>query len=198
MTKRPDGNGGFYADQYNAEERERIADASTEPSLQDEIWMQRVVNHRLLARMNNINLDELSLEALVELARTVEAGNARLAQLLRDQQALDVSSWHNPLEDDPLAHFIIKAVADLAREFEFEITLAEFARFGIPFPFDLQAFVEMQAHDSEQERLNPRCKTCPDWEDETRAQTWFDARLAMGPGAGVNGSGNGSTDGDGS
>ena len=69
-----------------------IAAAPAEPSLQDEIGLQRVVNHRLLACVNSIDLTKLSRKALIKLARTVEAGNAGLAQLLRDQQALDAAT----------------------------------------------------------------------------------------------------------
>ena len=86
---KPEYYGGFYAGQFTAEERRLIAAASKEPSLKPEIGLQRVVNHRLLAWVDRVDPSKLSLRALIRLARALERGNARLAQLLRVQKVLE-------------------------------------------------------------------------------------------------------------
>jgi hypothetical protein len=184
----PDPAAGFYADQFNAEERQRIADATGEgePSLADEIAMQRVMNHRLLERMTALDTAQLPLAALIDLAEAVAQGNARMAQLLKDQQRLANGNDSDAAGADRLTKVYAMALLEAVREYAQDgvemLTPKAFAEAGIPWPFDLEAFSAMQAH-----LANTRpvaCDECPDWEGrwgwappEQRLPNWMPGHI---------------------
>ena len=83
----------FYGSQFTADELALVAAFVTDPSLDDELWLQRVLNHRLFHYLDESAADEpLELGTLVKLAGALGAGVLRVARLLRDRQALSGSS----------------------------------------------------------------------------------------------------------
>ena len=168
MTNDPqDPSQGFYGDQYDEEEQARMTGAGR-ADLTDEIAMQRVMNHRLLERMQGEDLDALPLAELLDLSKAVTAGNARLAQLVKDQQALEAQ--RDPREDDrtPLERAWALSVVEMMKEFGFKdrdpLTPAFFAEAGIPWPFDMPAFLDMQMYLG---NTRPTmCSECPAWDEE--------------------------------
>lgn len=74
---------GFYSDRFTEDEMVLVAAFVNDISLDDEIWMQRVVNRRLLAD-NQVN----DREMLVKIAGALTVGTGRVARLLRDQHVL--------------------------------------------------------------------------------------------------------------
>src|SRR6266536_2834087 len=80
----------FYADQFTAEELALVAASATDPALDDEIWMTRVLNRRMLAHTRELEAEggDLPLETLVKAVEALIAGTGRVARLLRDRKAL--------------------------------------------------------------------------------------------------------------
>jgi hypothetical protein len=83
---------GFYSGQFTTEEMALISSFLLDPTLEDEIWMQRVVNRRLLAYLNGDALQdeppEVAVRSMVRVAEALALGTGRVARLLRDRQAL--------------------------------------------------------------------------------------------------------------
>ena len=83
----------FYSGQFSTEELALVAAFVSEPSLDDELWLQRVVNHRLFRYFDETHATEpIGIGTLVKLAAALGAGAVRVARLLRDRQALSGSS----------------------------------------------------------------------------------------------------------
>ena len=79
----------FYSGQFSTEELALVAAFVSEPTLDDELWLQRVVNHRLFHYFDESPVNEpIEIGTLVKLAAALGAGAVRVARLLRDRQAL--------------------------------------------------------------------------------------------------------------
>jgi len=76
---------GFYAGAFAPEELARLAPLLDHLSLDDEIWMVRMINDRLLRRLAEGPVDD---DLLVRLARLLYQGAGRVARLLRDRRAI--------------------------------------------------------------------------------------------------------------
>lgn len=101
---------GFYSDQFTAEELALIASLVQDPTLDDEIWMQRVLNRRLLAYVSGQEGDQIPLETIVKVAEALAAGTGRVARLLRDKRALSGKAA------DGIAGAIAAALDELSTE----------------------------------------------------------------------------------
>ena len=83
----------FYGGQFSTEELALVAAFVSEPSLNDELWLQRVVNHRLFHFLDDTQANQpVELSTLVKLAAALGAGAVRVARLLRDRQKLSGNS----------------------------------------------------------------------------------------------------------
>jgi hypothetical protein len=79
----------FYGDTFTPEELALMAAFVSDPTLDDELWMQRVLNHRLFRFTGDAPSDEsISLQLLVKVAEALARGTGRVARLLRDKRAL--------------------------------------------------------------------------------------------------------------
>ncbi|MBC7224183.1 MAG: hypothetical protein H5T59_07920 [Anaerolineae bacterium] len=76
---------GLYADAFAPEDLARLAPLLDRLSLDDEIWMVRMINDRLLQRLQEGPVDD---ELLVRLARLLYQGAGQVARLLRDRRAI--------------------------------------------------------------------------------------------------------------
>lgn len=76
---------GLYADAFTPEDLARLAPLLDHLSLDDEIWMVRMINERLLQRLREGPVDD---ELLVRLARLLYQGAGQVARLLRDRRAI--------------------------------------------------------------------------------------------------------------
>lgn len=76
---------GLYADAFSPEALARLAPLLDRLSLDDEIWMVRMINERLLQRLQEGPVDD---ELLVRLARLLYQGAGQVARLLRDRRAI--------------------------------------------------------------------------------------------------------------
>jgi hypothetical protein len=76
---------GLYADAFAPEDLARLAPFLEHLSLDDEIWMVRMMNERLLQRLREGPVDD---ELLVRLARLLYQGAGQVARLLRDRRAI--------------------------------------------------------------------------------------------------------------
>ena len=83
----------FYSDEFTAEELALVAACVSEPSLDDELWMQRVLNHRLFrltadAPDGEGSDEPIELGMLVRLAEALARGTwARGAAAARPARA---------------------------------------------------------------------------------------------------------------
>jgi hypothetical protein len=103
---------GFYSDTFTAEELGLVAAFVTKPDLDDEVWMQRVLNHRLMKHTNQTTGQPvLKIGTLVKVAEALAVGTGRVARLLRDKRALSGEST------DGLAGTIAKVLDELSTEF---------------------------------------------------------------------------------
>lgn len=102
------GSHGFYSDTFTEAEQALIAGFVSDPSLDDEIWMQRVFNRRL---MQHISGEEIPTETLAKIAEALSTGTGRVAQLLRARRALTGGAA------DGLADAIATALDELSTEF---------------------------------------------------------------------------------
>lgn len=102
----------FYSDQFDTDELALIASFLSDLTLTDEIWMQRVLNRRLLAHLNTTNEEGNSptIEELTKVAEALATGTGRVARLLRDQRALSGEAA------DGIADAISKALDELGSE----------------------------------------------------------------------------------
>lgn len=76
---------GLYTDVFAPEDLARLAPLLDHLSLDDEIWMVRMINERLLQRLQEGPVDD---ELLVRLARLLYQGAGQVARLLRDRRAI--------------------------------------------------------------------------------------------------------------
>ncbi|MCC6192203.1 MAG: hypothetical protein IT318_24495 [Anaerolineales bacterium] len=107
---------GFYATHFTPEELALLAEFVSDPTLDDEIWMQRVVNRRLLAHVSNTDgAEPIALETLVKVAEALAAGTGRVARLLRDKRALSGEAA------DGIAGAIAAALDELSSELGVEL-----------------------------------------------------------------------------
>lgn len=107
---------GFYSDHFTEEELARIAALTTDPTLDDEIWMQRVLNHRLLAyAARPADGTELAVQQLIQVVETLAIGTGRVARLLRDKRALSGEAA------DGLTGAIAQALDELGTELGLEL-----------------------------------------------------------------------------
>ncbi len=103
--------GGFYADRFTPAELELVAAFVSDPTLDDEIWMQRVLNRRLLRFVDEQQADAaIELETLVKVAEALATGTGRVARLLRDKRALSGEAA------DGIANAIAAALDELTSE----------------------------------------------------------------------------------
>jgi len=80
---------GFYSDTFTADELALVAAFVEDPTLDDEIWMQRVLNRRLLVHATPAEGDtKLTTATLIKIAEALAIGTGRVARLLRDKRAL--------------------------------------------------------------------------------------------------------------
>lgn len=94
---------GFYDAHYTEEELTLIVAFVSDLDLSDEIWMQRVLNRRLLATSGD---PDMPVESLVRVVEAMATGTQRIAKLLRDRQALSGE------KADTLAGVMIAALDD--------------------------------------------------------------------------------------
>jgi hypothetical protein len=108
---------GFYSDQFTPEELALIAAFVQDPTVDDEIWMQRVLNRRLLQYMSAAEAQDepLALETLVKVAEALAQGTGRVARLLRDRRALSGEAA------DGLVNAIAAALDEFATELGIEL-----------------------------------------------------------------------------
>jgi hypothetical protein len=107
---------GFYSDQFSADELALVAALVTDPTVDDELWAQRVVNRRLLAFMRRAEQDEpLTLETLTRVAEALAVGTGRVARLLRDRRALSGAAA------DGLTGAIAQALDEIANELGIDV-----------------------------------------------------------------------------
>jgi hypothetical protein len=108
----PTANKTFYSDAFTPEELALVAAFVTDPTLDDELWMHRVLNHRLFRFTGDAPLDEpIELRLLVKVAEALAAGTGRVARLLRDKRALSGEAA------DGLAGAIANALDEISSEF---------------------------------------------------------------------------------
>jgi hypothetical protein len=74
----------FYASRFIAHEVDLITGPASALELDDEIWLQRVMNLRLLEHAS----PEAEVEQLIKVHHALANGAGRVARLLRDQRAL--------------------------------------------------------------------------------------------------------------
>jgi hypothetical protein len=80
---------GFYSDTFTPEELALVAAFVEDPSLDDEIWMQRVLNRRLMKHTGEKDgRPVIKIVLLVKVAEALAVGTGRVARLLRDKRAL--------------------------------------------------------------------------------------------------------------
>jgi hypothetical protein len=84
---------GFYSDLFTEAELALVA-AFMDPSLNDEIAMQRVLNRRLMAHANLKDADGAgpATDLLIKLVEALAIGTGRVASLLRDRRILTSSA----------------------------------------------------------------------------------------------------------
>lgn len=81
----------FYAGQFSPDELALIAACVQDLQLDDEVWLQRVVNLRLLGLTDaeaEADQDAAVLKHLVRVAQALTTGAGRMARLLRDRRVL--------------------------------------------------------------------------------------------------------------
>ncbi len=84
---------GFYSDLFTEAELALVA-AFMDPSLNDEIAMQRVLNRRLMAHANLKDAEGAgpATDLLIKLVEALAIGTGRVASLLRDRRILTSSA----------------------------------------------------------------------------------------------------------
>ena len=102
---------GFYSRHFSEDEMALVAAFCTDPSLDDEIAMQRVANLRVVQALGEIDTSQLSdREQLARLHEALSMGLGRVAKLLRDKRALSGEAA------DGLQNAITKALDEIATE----------------------------------------------------------------------------------
>jgi len=100
---------GFYSDSFTLDELALVAALTEQPSLDDEVWMQRVMNRRLLQRLTSPK--PITDAKLFKVAAALAVGTGRVARLLRDRRSLQG-------EESPLAKAVAEALDLLADEMD--------------------------------------------------------------------------------
>lgn len=103
---------GFYSTQFTREELALIAAFVQDPTIDDELWMQRVLNHRLLTF---VGTEALAIENLVALAKVLTTGTGRVSRLLRDRRILSGEAA------DSLAGAIAAALDEISTELGIDV-----------------------------------------------------------------------------
>ncbi len=88
----------------------------------------------------------------------------------------------DPQAGNPFAQAWSQSFIDLAHEYHLELdSVADFAAAGVPWPFNWEAFVDMQEYLAKTKPL--RCKACPEWaeEEEAEAEAWRKIPGSVGP-----------------
>jgi hypothetical protein len=105
---------GFYSQFFTPEELSLITSCLENPTLDDELWMQRVVNRRLLTYISGKDTHggapALDAGSMARVAMAMAVGTGRVARLLRDRQVLSGDLAKQMLEA------IMAAMADLTTE----------------------------------------------------------------------------------
>ena len=98
---------GFYSDLFTEPELDLVA-AFMDPSLNDEIAMQRVLNRRLMAHANLKDADGAgpATDLLIKLVEALAIGTGRVASLLRDRRLL--SSGATAQLNDAVAKILVE------------------------------------------------------------------------------------------
>ena len=111
-----DDRRGFYADQFTSEELALVAASATDPALDDEIWLTRVLNRRMLAHTRELEAEggELPLDTLVKAVQALIAGTGRVARLLRDRKVLSGEAL------DELARTMAEALEGIFEEMDWK------------------------------------------------------------------------------
>ena len=83
-------NHSFYSDLFTEQELGLIAGFVGDPSLNDDIWMQRVLNRRLLTHTNakESQGDGAPVDLLIKLAEALAVGTGRGARLMLAKRML--------------------------------------------------------------------------------------------------------------
>jgi len=133
-VKRKKGKPGFYSDGYSEEELELLAAFGSDLPVDEEIWMQRVINRRLLGRASppgplplrsatgtmvsrseeHASGEGVRIGELVRIAGALGIGTGRIARLLRTKRALTGEAG------DTLARAIAAALDELEGEMGLE------------------------------------------------------------------------------
>jgi hypothetical protein len=81
---------GLYSDQFTEAERDLLTAFASDPTLDHEIWMERVLNRRLMVHANLKDADGAgpTTDTLMKLAEALATGTGRVARLLRDKRVL--------------------------------------------------------------------------------------------------------------
>jgi len=110
-------NNTFYSDTYTLDELALIALFVTDPTPDDELWLQRVFNRRLAQRANVTHPDgqPITLSELLKVAEALARGTGRVARLLRDKRALSGDAA------DGIAGAIAAALDELTSELGLEL-----------------------------------------------------------------------------
>jgi len=95
----------WYSKHFSKAESELVAAFTSDLSLDDEIWAQRVVNRRILASSQTDDLD-----TLIKVGTALAIGTGRVAKLLRDKRALSGEAA------DGLAGAIAQALEEISTE----------------------------------------------------------------------------------
>jgi cytosine/adenosine deaminase-related metal-dependent hydrolase len=98
---------GFYSDRFTLEELALIAAVVGEPSLTDEIWLQRVVNRRLAKLIQSKTITEKSM---LTVAAALATGTGRVARLLHDKHIISGETAGN------LAEVLESALEEIKRD----------------------------------------------------------------------------------
>jgi hypothetical protein len=102
---------GFYSDTFTPEELALVAAFVTDPTLDDEIWMQRVLNRRLMKHTGEqLGKPQIKISLLVKVAEALAIGTGRVARLLRDKRMLSGEA------NNSLAEAIATALDELTGE----------------------------------------------------------------------------------
>ena len=101
----------FYSDQFTTDELALVAAFVADPTLDDEIWMQRVLNRRLLGHAAPMEGGPpIKVDVLVKVAEALAIGTGRVARLLRDKRALSGEATEG------LAEAIARALDEFSTE----------------------------------------------------------------------------------
>jgi hypothetical protein len=106
----------FYGGGFTTDELALVAAFVSDPTLDDELWLQRVANRRLFQRASETpGQDVPELDVLIKVAEALATGTGRVARLLRDKRALSGEAA------DGIAGALAQALDELASELGLEL-----------------------------------------------------------------------------